>query len=798
MNICSVCRRCSEDSAADCVENHGSHVAARIASRSAIAGYRLDFLLERDRASETYEAARAGFDQPFIIRVISPKLIDGAESPEKIQSEMRAAANLNHLNIARVVESGAIGDGEFYTVTETISGQTLGECLRKVGAFPEAEAVMIARHAAEALEAAHKVGVVHRAVSPANIVLAEDGEKLAVKLQNFDFGGIEQRIVAGSSGGNAPIERLRYLSPEQCAGQAADARSDIYSLAVVFYEMLCGRSPFGAPTEAAIRARRVDEQPLERLGFDTRALLKHLLRQSLQNRPEARPQTANSFARQLRHIEQLLGLPGANSSREVSPPLPTANESAAVLSSQPPTPELPDSPIEKLQPPAATTPEIAAPILSASPVTTKLSAEKIEETATAEGSIAANPMTEKPIAENLLAEHSIAEKPIDAAPVFESEPISVRKKAADFDSFAAEPILIRKRAANADSFAAEPIAVKKHFDAELIAVRKKPVVAPPVAAPLPEPPPVFVGRQTSNAAIAAPEVIHLPDADVRETRTTAVVSANSPVESRRARPVPNRRPLLAGAGVLALLAAALLGALLYNRQHQPSAAPPVVAVAKSPAPQTPETTSGATGDAVSANVPESAAAQTEKSVPSAVEKSAAAKPENQPREETVAVNRAPKQNEAAKNQAPRENPTAAEVGDSRPRTISGGDAQAELNGSLADWVTATNTRNLERQMTYYAPKVNAYYRARNASPDSVRAEKKRIFERADHVDISTGKPDITVSPDGKSATMRFRKKYAIREGQKSRSGEVLQELQWIKSGGGWRIVSERDVKVINR
>lgn len=100
-------------------------------------------------------------------------------------------------------------------------------------------------------------------------------------------------------------------------------------------------------------------------------------------------------------------------------------------------------------------------------------------------------------------------------------------------------------------------------------------------------------------------------------------------------------------------------------------------------------------------------------------------------------------------------------------------------------------------MSYYAPKVNAYYLSRNTSQDAVRNDKKRAFERATSVDIKTGKPEIIVSPDGRTAKMRFRKKYVIKEGQRSRNGEVIQELQWIKSGSGWRIVSERDVKVVN-
>jgi len=127
-----------------------------------------------------------------------------------------------------------------------------------------------------------------------------------------------------------------------------------------------------------------------------------------------------------------------------------------------------------------------------------------------------------------------------------------------------------------------------------------------------------------------------------------------------------------------------------------------------------------------------------------------------------------------------------------------GTSQAELNSSLDMWVTATNARDVDRQMSYYAPKVNSYYQSRNTSQDAVRTDKKRAFERATSVDIKTDKPEIIVSPDGRSAKMRFRKKYVIKEGQRSRNGEVIQELQWVKSGSGWRIVSERDVKIVNR
>ncbi len=740
MKICSVCQRCYEDAALDCEENHGSLVAARSGTREIIANYRLDFLLERDATGETYQAARSGFDQPFIVKIISPNLMDDAERREKIQSETRAAAGINHLNIARVYESGLTGNGEFYTVTESISGQTLRECLRKVGAFPEAEAVMIARHAAEALEAAHSVGVVHRAVGPANIILAQDEQKLAVKLQNFDFGGIKQQsIVAGFSDAKPPIDALRYLSPEQCAGQAADARADIYSLAVVLYEMLCGRLPFGAPTPTAIIDRRINEQPLEQLSFNTRALLKHILQQSLQKRPEARPQTAGNFARQLRHIEQLLGLP-VTTSHEVAKSS-TVNESAApVVFNGTPIPESGESPSEKHQPREMTTQKIADRILPTTPLAASSPVEKIEENT------------------------------IDAAaPFSEPEPIRVEKKEIGIESFSAEPILIKKKESSVVPFESEPI---------------------------------FVKRKKADIAAAAPEVIDLPDADVKEikeTQSTTPIFVNSSGENR-ARHLPTSRPFFIGASLLVLLASVLLGVLLYNRQHQPSTVEPTssqLLPASSSASQPQETVFDTSDDTTESDV-----AEIEKSAPDAIEKSPAvvSKRESQSREEIPTTDKAAKRNESTKNQTARENPAATESdGGTRSRIVSAnGNAQTELSTSLDRWVTATNSRNVEQQMNYYAPKVDAYYSRRNASPESVRAEKKRIFERADAVNIRTSKPEITVSPDGKTATMRFRKKYVIKQGQQSRNGEVLQELQWVKSGDGWRIVSERDVKVINR
>jgi serine/threonine protein kinase/ketosteroid isomerase-like protein len=122
--------------------------------------------------------------------------------------------------------------------------------------------------------------------------------------------------------------------------------------------------------------------------------------------------------------------------------------------------------------------------------------------------------------------------------------------------------------------------------------------------------------------------------------------------------------------------------------------------------------------------------------------------------------------------------------------------RAEIAGALNDWVAATNAGNVDRQMMYYGPTVEAFYRARNVSRDAVRAEKERVFDQADRIEVQAGEPQIKFSEDGQTASTRFRKRYVIEGPEENRRGEVMQELRWIKTDGGWKIISERDVQVL--
>jgi YD repeat-containing protein len=123
---------------------------------------------------------------------------------------------------------------------------------------------------------------------------------------------------------------------------------------------------------------------------------------------------------------------------------------------------------------------------------------------------------------------------------------------------------------------------------------------------------------------------------------------------------------------------------------------------------------------------------------------------------------------------------------------------ASLRSSFDAWLVATNARDLERLLKFYSPQMEAFYRARDISQDVVRADRTRLFERAEALEVSTGAPEITMSGDGRAATMSFSKEYFMRANGRDRRGKVIQQLRWQLTNEGWKIVSERDIKVLAR
>jgi serine/threonine-protein kinase len=235
--------------------------------REALAGrYRIERELGRGGMATVYLARDLRHDRPVALKVLHPDLARSL-GPDRFQREIRLAARLQHPHILTVLDSGAGGptgsgaDALWFTMP-FVEGETLRDRLRREKQLPVDDAVRIAREAADGLGYAHGHGVIHRDIKPENILLSAGHALVA------DF-GIARALSAGAEGRDGGAEaRLTetglamgtpaYMSPEQAAGERElDARTDVYSLGVVLYEMLAGEPPFTGPTAQAIAARRL-------------------------------------------------------------------------------------------------------------------------------------------------------------------------------------------------------------------------------------------------------------------------------------------------------------------------------------------------------------------------------------------------------------------------------------------------------------------------------------------------------------------------------------------------------------
>ncbi len=205
--------------------------------------------------AQVWRALDLTLDRWVAVKILHGHLADDASFVSRFRHEARAAARLNHRCIVAVYDTVS-SQGVDAIVMELVRGKTLREHLEVHGALRPARAVEIAADVAEALHTAHLSGIVHRDVKPANIMLADDGRVLVA-----DFG-----IAKAEGGGDltdtgSVLGTAKYVAPEQLRGDAADPRTDVYSLGAVLYEMLAGTPPFDSDTEAATALARLHQDP---------------------------------------------------------------------------------------------------------------------------------------------------------------------------------------------------------------------------------------------------------------------------------------------------------------------------------------------------------------------------------------------------------------------------------------------------------------------------------------------------------------------------------------------------------
>ena len=259
-----------------------------------------------------YRATHLGLERPVAIKITKPEFAADRDVADRFLREARTMARLRHTHAAMIFDAGSLPDGRHFIIMEFIHGLTLCEALAREGPFLPARAVKIAIEICEVLEEAHQLGVIHRDLKPSNIMLNERGVCV------LDFGvakvlasSTESTFTHATTGSGQIVGTPRYMSPEQCLGQRVGARSDLYSLGVLLFEMLAGRPPFIDVLPSAVLVKQATAQapPLPRLRPDVPKPLALAVHTLLAKRPEDRPRTAadarNLLARSLAHPERL-------------------------------------------------------------------------------------------------------------------------------------------------------------------------------------------------------------------------------------------------------------------------------------------------------------------------------------------------------------------------------------------------------------------------------------------------------------------------------------------------------------
>jgi eukaryotic-like serine/threonine-protein kinase len=271
---------------------------------------------------EVYRARDIRLDRTVAIKVLASHLASSPELKQRMEREARAISSLNHPHICHLYDIGS-QDSTDYLVMEFLEGETLAARLGK-GALPQSEMLKIGIAVAEALTVAHRQGIVHRDLKPGNIMLTKTGAKL------MDFGLAKSAALGAADGAsNAPLlsvaqtmsqaspaspltaagammGTIQYMSPEQIEGKEADARSDLFALGAVLYEMVTGARPFEGKSQISVASAILEKDPESISAAQplTPPAFEHIITTCLAKNPEDRFQSARDVVLQLNWIAQ--------------------------------------------------------------------------------------------------------------------------------------------------------------------------------------------------------------------------------------------------------------------------------------------------------------------------------------------------------------------------------------------------------------------------------------------------------------------------------------------------------------
>ncbi|NMC70255.1 MAG: serine/threonine protein kinase, partial [Myxococcales bacterium] len=274
-----------------------------------IAGkYRVTQRLGGGGVADVYEAVHEEIGQRFAIKILKPEFAAFPEVAERFLVEARAAAAVRHPGVVKIFDFGRLDEGMPYLVMELLDGESLADLLERKRRLPQEQAIALCLHVLDALEAAHRAGVVHRDLKPENVVLVRGpgGEPWA-KLIDFGIallGRIGPAAIRQTVQGTV-MGTPFYMAPEQARGALdIDGRADLYALGVMLFEMLVGKLPFTGRTPAEVLTRVLTEPfPSARAADDSiPAALDDVILRATARKREQRFASAAEFAEALRPL----------------------------------------------------------------------------------------------------------------------------------------------------------------------------------------------------------------------------------------------------------------------------------------------------------------------------------------------------------------------------------------------------------------------------------------------------------------------------------------------------------------
>jgi serine/threonine-protein kinase len=293
-----------------------------VRERTLAGRYRLEAVVGRGGMSTVYRASDEVLGRTVAVKILLAALLERDPAyAARFEREARAAASLASSAVVTVYDTGTDEEGSQYIVMEYIAGLSLAELLADGRPLEISEATRIAERVADALRVAHAAGILHRDITPANVMVADDG---TVKVLDF---GIARRLDGTTlTQAASVVGTAAYMAPERALGQPGDARSDVYSLGCLLFAMLTGRPPFTGELTAAVLHQQVNSEPTRpsKLRIGIPAALDALVAQMLAKEPDARPQTAAQVRDRLLELSGIPPLAAAAGLTAATAPLARA------------------------------------------------------------------------------------------------------------------------------------------------------------------------------------------------------------------------------------------------------------------------------------------------------------------------------------------------------------------------------------------------------------------------------------------------------------------------------------------